>query len=84
MSVWLLLFSREQEKEINSLKSQRQLLRNENETLREQLQDKTQTSTHGANSLDSTLRKLELQYQQTLEKGMYVVNISWTINDVLF
>ena len=81
------MFTREQEKEINSLKSQRQLLRTENEALREQLQDKAQTSsgnTHGANSLDSTLRKLELQYQQTLEKGMYVVNISWTMYDVLF
>ena len=69
------------------MKCKQQLLKNENETLREQLQDKAQTTSgnsQGANSLDSTLRKLELQYQQTLEKGMYVVNISWTMYDVLF
>lgn len=69
------------------MKSQQQLLKAENETLREQLQDKAQTTSgnsQGANSLDSTLRKLELQYQQTLQKGMYVVNISWIMYDVLF
>ena len=71
------LSSREQDDEISSLKAQKRKALTENEALRGQLQQQERVPvarqvTTGP-SLSSSLRNLDLQYQATLEKGMYVV-----------
>ena len=69
---------REQDDEISSLKAQKREAHAENETLKSQFQQKEQTSPNAAStnghSVPNSLRKLDLQYQATLEKGMYVMN----------
>lgn len=71
------LSSREQDDEISSLKAQKRKALTENEALRGQLQQQERVPvarqvTTGP-SLSSSLRNLDLQYQATLEKGMYVM-----------
>ena len=61
---------REQDNEITSLKSQHRQLATDNNQLREELRQRIDVTTDEG-SLESTLLPpLELQYQQTLEKGM--------------
>ena len=78
------LSSREQDDEISSLKSQKRKALTENEALRGQLQQQERVPvawqvTTGP-SLSSSLRNLDLQYQATLEKGMYVCSLSLSLS----
>ena len=82
------LSSREQDDEISSLKSQKRKALTENEALRGQLQQQERVPvarqvTTGP-SLSSSLRNLDLQYQATLEKGMYVCSLSLSLSLSLY
>ncbi|XP_019849253.1 PREDICTED: putative leucine-rich repeat-containing protein DDB_G0290503 isoform X9 [Amphimedon queenslandica] len=65
---------KEQDDEISSLKAQKREAQAETETLKSQFQQKEQTSPNApstnGHSVPNSLRKLDLQYQATLEKGM--------------
>ena len=61
---------REQDNELSCLKSQHRQLTTDNNQLREELRQRIDVTTDEG-SLESTLLPpLDLQYQQTLEKGL--------------